>query len=95
MCYNVNVYITNNPFCCFDLHVKSFVRNLIGPPVILNIFSECSQVGAKVVVVEILKVWLRRRRRVWTEEFMEVLEVEESDVFQILLLKICYQRVSS
>lgn len=95
MCYNVNVYITNNPFCCYDLHVKSFVRNLIGPPVILNIFSEYSQVRAKVVVVEILKVWLRRRRRVWTEEFMEVLEVEESDVFQILLLKICYQRVSS
>jgi len=26
---------------------------------------------------------------------MEVLEVEENDVFQILLLKICYGRVSS
>ena len=85
MCYNVNMYITKNPFCCYDLYAKSFVRNLIGPPVILNILSKYSQVRAKVVVVEILEVWLRRRR-VWTEEFMEVLEVEENDVFQILLL---------
>ena len=81
MCYNVNMYITNNPFCWNDLYAKSFVRNLIGPPVILNILSKYSQVRAKVVVVEILEVWLWRRRRVWTEEFMEVLEVEENDVF--------------
>ena len=64
------------PFCWY---AKSFVRNLIGPPVILNILSKYSQVRAKVVVVEILEVWLRRRIR--TEEFMEVLEVEENDVF--------------
>ena len=81
MCYNVNMYITNNPFCWNDLYAKSYVRILIGPPVLLNIFSKYSQVQAKVVVVEILEVWLRRRRRVWTEEFMEVLEVEENDVF--------------
>ena len=87
------MYITKNPFCCYDVYAKSFVRNLISPPVILNILSNYSQVRAKVVVVEILEVWLRRRIR--TEEFMEVLEVEENDVFQILLLKICYGRVSS
>ena len=87
------MHIDKNPFCRYDLYAKSFVRNLIGPPVILNILSNYSQVRAKVVVVEILEIWLRRRIR--TEEFMEVLEVEENDVFEILLLKICYRRVPS